>query len=91
MKNYLTNYNDELTVVPNRPVTREMVYSRTLELASLAGRSPLQIKQVDYERAKREMTGESDFERQQEMLDVGCAAYKPCQSGIPSLNQFTNE
>lgn len=52
-----------------RPVTREMVYARTVELASLAGRSSHQIKQMDYERAKRELTGESDFDKQQELLD----------------------
>ena len=52
-----------------RPVTREMVYSRTIELASLAGRNSRQIKQMDYERAKRELTGESDFDKQQAILD----------------------
>ncbi len=57
------------TVLLIRPVTREMVYARTVELASLAGRSSHQIKQMDYERAKRELTGESDFDKQQAMLD----------------------
>lgn len=52
-----------------RPVTRERVYARTVELASLAGRSSHQIKQMDYERAKRELTGESDFDKQQALLD----------------------
>jgi hypothetical protein len=46
-----------------------MVHARTLELASIDGRNSNQIKQVDYERAKRELTGESDFDRQQELLD----------------------
>ncbi len=46
-----------------------MVHDRTIELALLAGRNSHQIRQVDYERAKRELTGESDFERQQEILD----------------------
>jgi len=49
--------------------TRAMVYARTRELASLAGRSPLEICQDDYEQAKRELTGESDLERQGAMLD----------------------
>jgi hypothetical protein len=31
------------------------VSDRTLELAKLAGRAPHQIRQVDYERAKREI------------------------------------
>ncbi|MGL5017875.1 MAG: hypothetical protein ACRDBP_07065 [Luteolibacter sp.] len=57
------------TALSARPVTREMVYLRTLELASSAGRSPRQIRQLDYERAKRELTGESDFDKQQALLD----------------------
>lgn len=50
--------------------TREMVRSRTLQLAIIAGRGPHQIKQSDYEQAKRELTGESDFDRQQSILDT---------------------
>ena len=49
--------------------TREMLRRRTQELAAIAGRGPHQIKQVDYEQAKRELTGESDFDRQQAVLD----------------------
>lgn len=45
-----------------------MVYERMIELASLAGRSSHPIKQMDYERTKRELTGESDFDKQQAML-----------------------
>jgi hypothetical protein len=50
--------------------TREMVRSRTIQLASIAGRGAHQIRQCDYEQAKRELTGESDFDRQQSMLDA---------------------
>lgn len=57
------------SVVVTGSVTRQMVYDRTLELALIDGRNSLQIKQVDYERAKRELTGESDFDRQQQILD----------------------
>lgn len=57
------------TVSLVRPVTREMVYARTVELASSAGRSSHNIKQLDYEMAKRELTGESDFDKQQAILD----------------------
>lgn len=57
------------SAVLDRRVTREMVHARTLELALLAGRDSHQIKQVDYEGAKRELTGESDFDRQQAVLD----------------------
>lgn len=52
-----------------RSITRQMVHDRTLELALIDGRNSLQIKQVDYEQAKRELTGESDFARQQQILD----------------------
>ena len=52
-----------------RPVTREMVYARTIEFASLAGRASHEIKQFDYEQAKRELTGESDFDKQQAVFD----------------------
>lgn len=64
-----------LSVLPSystpvaRPVTRAMIYSRTLELATSEGRSPRHIRQMDYERAKRELTGESDYDKQQARLD----------------------
>ena len=56
---------------PTRPaVTREMVYARTRELAVRAGRTSLQIAQSDYEQARAEMTGESEMERQEAVLDT---------------------
>lgn len=45
-----------------------MVRSRTVELAIRAGRSPIEIRQRDYEQAKRELTGETDFDCQQAVL-----------------------
>ncbi len=51
-------------------VTRERVYQRTRELAALAGRIPLHIRQADYEQAKQEVTGETDNDRQLAMLDA---------------------
>lgn len=54
---------------PGCQVTRSMVYARTTALASIAGRPSHAIRQSDYERAKRELTGESDFNRQEEILD----------------------
>jgi hypothetical protein len=57
------------SVVVTRSISREMVHARTLELASIAGRNSHQIMQVDYEQAKRELTGETDFDRQQAVLD----------------------
>ena len=56
------------TVVPS-PVTRAMVDERTRELARRAGRIPPYVAQEDYERAKRELTGESDGDRQTAILD----------------------
>lgn len=34
------------------------VSDRTLELAQLAGRAPHELRQADYERAKREIAGD---------------------------------
>ncbi len=48
-----------------------MVRRRTVELATSAGRSPIEIRQRDYEQAKRELTGETDFDRQQAVLYGG--------------------
>jgi hypothetical protein len=46
-------------------VSRDMVRARTCEHARHDGRAPHEIKQSDYERAKRELTGESDSGLQQ--------------------------
>ena len=51
------------------PVTREMMHARTRELALIAGRVPPHVSQADYERAKRELTGEADMDRQEAMLE----------------------
>lgn len=51
-------------------VTREMVQARARELASLAGHTPPQVRQTDYEQAKRELTGESDMDRQDAVLEA---------------------
>ena len=51
------------------PVTRAMVHVRAQELAVIAGRAPPRVTQVDYELAKRELTGESDMDRQDAILD----------------------
>jgi hypothetical protein len=50
------------------PTIRERLRRRTRELAVRAGRSPQQISQLDYEQAKRELTGESDAGRQDSVL-----------------------
>lgn len=65
----LINHDASLATTPlNHPVTPEMVYARTLQLATNEGRNSHEIRQADYERAKRELTGETDFDRQQAML-----------------------
>jgi hypothetical protein len=49
MKETTTTEKRQYLDVPKR------VSDRTLELAKLAGRAPHQIRQADYERAKREI------------------------------------
>ncbi len=55
-------------------ITREMIYARTREMAVQAGRQPLQITQGDYARARIELTGETDMDRQEAVLDPAAAA-----------------
>jgi hypothetical protein len=51
------------------PPTRAQVDARAHELAVLAGRVPPYVTQSDYQQAKRELTGETDLDRQNAMLD----------------------
>ena len=51
-------------------VTRMMVHDRARELALIADRTAQQVTQADYEKAKRELTGESDLDRQDAILDA---------------------
>ena len=51
------------------PVTRKMVQARSRELALIAGRIPAEVSQADYALARRELTGESDLDRQDAILD----------------------
>jgi hypothetical protein len=53
----------------SRMVTREMIYARTRSLAQAAGRAPQNIRQTDYQQARRELTGLSDLSQQEAMLD----------------------
>jgi hypothetical protein len=46
-------------------VTRKMVRERARELALIEGRVPPQVLQVDYEQAKRELTGGADLDPQE--------------------------
>ena len=47
-----------------------MVHERARELSIMAGRESHQVTQADYEQAKRELTGESDIDRQDALLDA---------------------
>ena len=49
--------------------SRAAVHLRTQELAALAGREHPQVSQADYEQAKREITGETQVDRQNAALD----------------------
>ncbi len=46
-------------------VTREMVRTRTDELARRDGREPTEVTHRDYAQAKEALTGESEWERQE--------------------------
>lgn len=56
---------------------RQRLQSRTHVLAAKAGRAPGCVSQADYEQAKREVTGESDLDRQNAVLDYRPTACPP--------------
>ena len=47
-------------------VTSEMVEARARELAAINGRPPSEPSEADYQQAKRELTGESETDPQEE-------------------------
>lgn len=53
----------------SKAITRAMLHARTRELAAKAGRIPPEVTQLDYEQAKRELTGETDLDRQDLFFD----------------------
>jgi hypothetical protein len=57
-------------IVGLRSVSRRMVQQRASELARSSGRKAHEVKQADYEQAKRELTGERDADRQNAILDA---------------------
>lgn len=72
MKINLSNHGDTIEMPTNSTsATPQMVRSRTVEIAVRAGRSPIEIRQSDYEQAKRELTGETDLDRQHALLYPG--------------------
>ena len=50
-------------------VTREMVGVRAVELALINGRSAHEASQIDWEQAKRELTGEQEMDPNQAILE----------------------
>ena len=51
-------------------VSRDLVRAKTREHARRAGRAPRQIKESDYERAKRELTAEPEPDLQEAIFTV---------------------
>ncbi|MDA9764285.1 hypothetical protein N9C83_02875 [Opitutales bacterium] len=62
--------SDKVENSASNPVTRKAVNERTHELAKLAKRTYPDITQGDYEKAKREITGETDIDKQNTALDA---------------------
>jgi hypothetical protein len=52
------------------PVTNKMVHARAAELALIDGRSPKEVLPGDVAAAKHELAGESDTDRQDDLLDA---------------------
>lgn len=50
-------------------VSRALLHARTRELALIAGREIPHVTHADYAQAKRELTGESDPDRQDAMIE----------------------
>ena len=50
-------------------VSRKMVLERAVELAVINGRSPQDVSKSDWEQAKRELTGESDTDPKEAILE----------------------
>jgi|GEM_PF-1787650 len=51
-------------------VTRVMAQDRSRQLTVMSGRASPQINQADYERTKREVTGETDLDLQDALIDA---------------------
>jgi len=50
-------------------VTRQMVYERAIELATINGRSAQEVLQSDWDQAKRELTGKPDLDPKEAILE----------------------
>ena len=63
------------------PATRAKVDARARALAVIAGRVPPYVTQADYQQAKRELTGETDLDRQNAILDAISTMNRPQRVG----------
>lgn len=52
------------------PVTHALVQACVRELAMITGRAPLQVLQADRKRSEGELTGETDLDQLDAMLDA---------------------
>jgi hypothetical protein len=52
------------------PVTRSMVKERAVELALINGRTATEVSRSDWDQAKRELTGGSDIDSNEAILDA---------------------
>jgi hypothetical protein len=59
-------------------LTREKIRVRARALASMEGRTPTDVSQIDYEQAKRELTGKSGFAQQEAILNLLPEAGRQC-------------
>jgi hypothetical protein len=51
-------------------VTRKMVRERAVELAAMDGRSAQEMSESDWDQAKRELTGKSDMDPKEAVLEL---------------------
>lgn len=65
----MNNLNQNTEKMMSRQSIYARLHLRTRELAVLAGRLPHNVNQIDYEQAKRDVTGESNLSRATAILD----------------------
>ena len=68
-KNPLTKGVLTVNFIGIGPVTRKMMRERAVELAIINGRPAQDVSKLDWEQAKRELTGESDMNPQEAILE----------------------
>jgi hypothetical protein len=68
------------------PTMRDKLHALTCLLAQKAGRIAPRVSQADYERAKREVTGEADLERQNAILDSVDYPHRVAPAVVPAYS-----